>query len=152
MCSHRVAPLQLKPLKRVSTSSLEKGIFSISSILAEGESTLSLSSCSPKLTRPASASSCSRSKKYQNESMELSLRRNETLPNLDSPIVEQVQEISIVRATDPTPSHVSTFLRNRLRPPQIKEEKIEEESGLFGQLFCAVSDIVVEDRCDTNDV
>lgn len=70
--------------------------------------------------------------------MELSLRRNETLPNLDSPVVEQAQHpqlqppISVQASQDPTPSHVSTFLRNRVRvEPQIKEDKIEEEPGLF---------------------
>lgn len=132
MCAHRVAPPPLRPLKRVSTSSLEKGIFSISSILAEGESTLSLSSCSPRATRPSSSSSlCPRKRTLEagrrrggsgGPALELNnLRRNETLPNLESPAVE-VLELQ----TQTMPSHVSTFLRARQRRQDAIVENADE--------------------------
>lgn len=126
MCAHRVAPAPLRPLKRVSTSSLEKGIFSISSILAEGESTLSLSSCSPRATRPSSSSSCLHKRALAGGTAVLelnNLRRNETLPNLESPAVE-VLELQTTQTM--MSSHVSTFLRGRQRRQDAIEENADE--------------------------
>lgn len=130
MCAHRVAPEPMMRLsKRPSGISLEKGIFSISSILAEGESTLSLSSYSPRATRPSSSTYCLH-KAGQTVNLDMNhLRRNETLPNLESPAIEELESHMM------TSNRVSSFLRSR---PQRQTPALSEYDapGLFLKFDC----------------